>query len=174
MKTTIKPTGTERFLEEKDIIVSKTDLTGKITYANKTFFDISGYTEKNILGAQHNLIRHPDMPRAIFQLLWTRLKAKQEIFAYVANLCKEGEHYWVLAHVSPSVSEDGKVLGYHSNRRSINPVLIRDIIQPLYARLRKIETDATSPKQGLDTSMTALQSFIEGKGGNYDRWLFSL
>jgi PAS domain S-box-containing protein len=174
MKRNIKPTGVERILGTKEIIVSKTDPTGKITYANKQFLEISGYTEAEVLGVQHNVIRHPDMPRAIFQFLWDRLKAGKEVFAFVLNLCKEGDHYWVLAHVTPSVGEDGQVFGYHSNRRSINPELIKSTIAPVYAQLCKIEADASSPKQGLADSMAALENFIEEKGGNYDRWLFSL
>lgn len=174
MKQMIQPTGVERILGEKEIIVSKTDPTGKITYANKQFLEISGYTESEVLGVQHNVIRHPDMPRAIFQFLWDRLKAGQEVFAFVINLCKEGDHYWVLAHVTPSVGEDSQVFGYHSNRRSIDLTLIKSTIAPLYAKLCKIEAEATSPKQGLSDSMAALENFIEEKGGNYDRWLFSL
>ncbi|MEH6475604.1 MAG: PAS domain-containing protein [Sneathiella sp.] len=174
MKSIIPPTGTERILGEKEIIVSKTDTTGKLTYANKKFLEISGYTENEVLGVQHNVIRHPDMPRIIFKFLWERLVAREEVFAYVLNLCKEGDHYWVLAHVTPSLGEDGTILGYHSNRRASDPSLVNNTIVPLYKKLRDIEQKATSPKQGLESSQSALTDIIDKQGGNYDRWLFSL
>ncbi|MEH6494475.1 MAG: PAS domain-containing protein [Pseudomonas marincola] len=174
MKPIIPPTGTERTLGEKEIIVSKTDTTGKLTYANKKFLEISGYTENEVLGVQHNVIRHPDMPRIIFKFLWERLVAREEVFAYVLNLCKEGDHYWVLAHVTPSLGEDGTILGYHSNRRASDPSLVNNTIVPLYKKLRDIEQKATSPKQGLESSQSALTDIIDKQGGNYDRWLFSL
>ncbi len=70
MRPTISPTGTERVLGEKEIIVTKTDLAGKITYANKKFLDVAGFREDEVMGLQHNIVRHPDMPRAIFLFLW--------------------------------------------------------------------------------------------------------
>lgn len=84
----VQPTGIERSFDPDKIIVSKTDTKGKITYANSVFLDIAGYTENEIMGAPHNLVRHPDMPRCIFGFLWTNLQAGKEVFAYVLNLCK--------------------------------------------------------------------------------------
>jgi PAS domain S-box-containing protein len=88
-----------------------------ITYANETFLKIAGYTEDEILGQPHNIIRHPDMPRCVFKLLWDTLEMKHEIFAYVKNMAKNGDFYWVFAHVTPTFNEHGTVIGYHSNRR---------------------------------------------------------
>ena len=87
-------TGHEVFFDDDEIIVSKTDLTGKITYANDMFLRIAGYKEVEVLGQPHSLIRHPDMPRSIFKLLWDTISAGGEIFAYVMNRCKNGDHYW--------------------------------------------------------------------------------
>lgn len=98
---TIEPTGREQTLETDEIIVSKTDLKGVITYANDVFLRVAGWTEDDIVGEAHNCIRHPDMPRCVFQLLWDTLATGEEIFAYVLNLTKRGDHYWVLAHVTP-------------------------------------------------------------------------
>jgi PAS domain S-box-containing protein len=106
-------TGVERFFD--DIIVSKTDLEGKITYANRTFMEIAGFPDdKACIGQPHNVIRHPDMPRAVFLLLWKTLQSDQEIFAYVINRALNGDHYWVLAHVTPSHDMNNNVIGYHS------------------------------------------------------------
>lgn len=79
----ITPTGKERFFNENELIVSKTDTGGRITYANDVFLRVAGLTENDALGAPHSLIRHPDMPRAVFKLLWDTIASGQEIFAYV-------------------------------------------------------------------------------------------
>jgi len=132
------PTQVERTFGEDEIIVSKTDTRGRITYANDVFCRVSLYSEDELLGQPHSLIRHPDMPRAVFQLLWDAIQAGREIFAYVVNLAADGAHYWVLAHVTPSFDPAGRVVGYHSNRRSPH----RDAVtaaSELYARLRAEE-----------------------------------
>ena len=97
-------TGVERTFGEDEIIVSKTDLTGRITYANDVFLRISGYAEAEVLGQPHSIIRHPGTPRAVFSLLWRTIESGREIFAYVVNRAKNGDHYWVLAHVTPTFS----------------------------------------------------------------------
>ena len=80
-------------MREGELIVSKTDLKGRITYGNRAFNHYSGFTERELIGKQHNIVRHPDMPRAVFQLLWDRLKAGQEVFAFVKNIAKSGSFY---------------------------------------------------------------------------------
>ena len=99
-------TGTERFFDDDKIIVSKTDLKGKLAYCNKLFLDIAGYTEKECLGQPHSMIRHPDMPRCVFALMWDAIQSGNEIFAYVINRAKNGDHYWVNAHVTPEPRPD--------------------------------------------------------------------
>lgn len=167
------PTGKERFFPEKDIIVSKTDTRGIITYANKVFIDIADYTLADLMAKPHNLIRHPDMPRCVFKLLWDRIAAGQEIFAYVVNMAKNGDHYWVLAHVTPSRDDSGKITGYHSNRR----VPRRDAvtaIQGIYAQLLAKEKEIASPKDALAASERMLQEMLAQKGVDYDRFIHAL
>ena len=117
LRRPVRPTGVERTFGQDEIIVSKTDLKGRITYANRVFLQVAGYTEREVLGAPHSLIRHPDMPRSVFQLLWDTIQGGREVFAYVVNLAKNGDHYWVLAHVTPTFDDAGKIVGYHSMRR---------------------------------------------------------
>lgn len=112
MKGIIVPTGREVFLHNKDYIVSKTDTKGRIVYVNREFMRISGFSESELLGRQHNIIRHPGMPRGIFKLLWDVIAAGSECFAYVKNLCKNGDHYWVLANVSPDFDKQGEIIGF--------------------------------------------------------------
>ena len=108
-ETLIHPTGRERTWGDEEIIVSKTDLKGIITYANRTFLKVAGYTEEEVLGKPHSIIRHPDMPRCVFKLLWDTIESGEEIFAYVKNLAKNGDHYWVFAHVTPTFDEQGRI-----------------------------------------------------------------
>lgn len=120
-RSTPSLTGVARTFGDDELIVSKTDARGVITYANDVFLRISGYPEDEVIGAPHNLVRHPDSPRGLFKLLWDQIGAGKEVFAYINNMAKNGDHYWVLAHVSPSFDPRGKLIGYHSNRRSPCP-----------------------------------------------------
>lgn len=165
-------TGVERRLEGDDIIVSKTDPQGKITYVNRVFIDISDYDEEEMLGAPHSVIRHPHMPRVIFKLLWEKLESGNEIFAYVMNRCKNGDHYWVIAHVTPSYGLDGKLVGYHSNRRAPKPEAIKTIT-PLYERLYKIEQEH-GRKGGLEKSYAALLKMLKDKETTYEKFVLSI
>jgi PAS domain S-box-containing protein len=124
-KYDFKPTGKERTFGEDEVIVSKTDIKGKILYGNEVFLKISGYPESEIVGAPHSILRHPHMPRCVFKLLWNKIEAGDEIFAYVMNMANGGDHYWVFAHVTPSFDAEGKIVGYHSNRRKPSPSQIQ-------------------------------------------------
>jgi PAS domain S-box-containing protein len=169
----IVPTGRERVFDEGEIIVSKTDLKGRITYANRIFCRIGEYTEDELIGQPHSILRHPDMPRCIFQLLWQRIGAGAEIFAFVKNLAKSGDHYWVLAHVTPSFDAAGRIDGYHSNRRLPDRSAIA-AIEPLYAQLLEIERRAPDRKQGMAAAAAALADLLQARGLDYDRFVFSL
>jgi PAS domain S-box-containing protein len=166
-------TGLERMLAPDDIIVSKTDPKGHLTYVNDTFINISGYGDAELIGMPHNVIRHPDMPRAIFRLLWDSLKARQELFAYVVNLSADGSHYWVLAHVTPSFDESGTVIGYHSNRRSPSRAALREII-PLYARLLREESTHQNARAATDASSALLEEILAERGQTYDEFVWDL
>ncbi len=113
-------TGRERFFDQDEIIVSKTDLKGHIQYANRVFMRVGAFEDREVMGAPHSILRHPDMPRCVFKLLWDRIQEGHELFAYVLNRANNGDHYWVLAHVTPSFDGSGNLNGYHSNRRVPN------------------------------------------------------
>lgn len=167
-------TGKERTFSKDDIIVSKTDLKGRITYANRIFIDLSGYTEPELIGTAHSILRHPDMPRCVFKLLWDTLGAKKEIFAYVINRCKNGDHYWVFAHVTPSFNSKGEVVGYHSNRRVPNMKIVTEVIKPLYAALLAEEARHNNAKEGMLAGFNMLVKILKDKGIGYDEFIFSL
>jgi PAS domain S-box-containing protein len=170
----ICPTGKEVSFDERDIIVSKTDLKGRITYANRTFMDIAEYSEKELLGQPHSIIRHPDMPRAVFKLLWDTLAEKEEVFAYVVNLAKNGNHYWVLAHVTPSINTNGDVVGYHSSRRVPDHSIITNTIIPLYKDLLTIEKSTVNKKEGMNKAFEQLTNTLKEKKVSYNELILSL
>jgi len=167
-------TGVERTFDRDDIIVSKTDTVGKMTYGNRTFFHMAGFTEKECLGVQHNLIRHPHMPRCVFDFLWKKLQAGDEVFAYVVNRSKNGDHYWVFAHVTPSVDLSGKTVGYHSTRRVPNRQVVDDHIVPLYKTLLQVEQSASSPSHGLAAGNEAVARLLTEHKVGFNELMFSL
>lgn len=169
----IHPTGLEVSFPDNEIIVSKTDTKGIITYANQLFIDVSGYSENELLGAPHNLIRHPDMPRCVFKLLWDTLSQRREIFAYVVNLCKNGNHYWVLAHVTPSFGPTGDIVGYHSSRRVPDRKAVSKVI-PIYRQLKEVEDSYSDWRCGIQAASEILVLQLEELGLGYDEFVFSL
>ncbi|MBK7413982.1 MAG: PAS domain-containing protein [Dechloromonas sp.] len=116
MRNNLPVTNVEVQLDEHTLIVSKTDLKGQITYINKDFIDISGFTELELIGQPHNLVRHPDMPVEAFADMWHDLKDGRPWTGLVKNRCKNGDYYWVLATATP-MRENGQVVGYMSVRR---------------------------------------------------------
>jgi PAS domain S-box-containing protein len=171
--TRVRPTGIQRTFGDDEIIVTKTDLRGILTYANDVFLRVSALTEAEAIGRPHYLIRHPDMPRAVFKLLWDTLKEGRELFAYIVNLAADGAHYWVLAHVTPSFDAGGRVVGYHSNRRRPEPAAVA-AAERLYARLRAEELRQDSSPAGLDASWRMLQQTLAERGQTYEEFVWAL
>jgi PAS domain S-box-containing protein len=172
-RSSLHLSGTERHFEPHEVIVSKTDLKGRITYANSVFKRISGYTEAELMGAPHSILRHPHMPRCVFKLLWDTIEAGKEIFAYVINRNKAGDHYWVFAHVTPSFDKSGAIIGYHSNRRVPRPEAVQQVI-PLYKALLDIEESHQDRKAGMAASLDTVVSLLRDKGIGYDEFVFTL
>lgn len=164
--------GNCREMKEDEIIVSKTNLKGHVTYANDVFLHIADYEANEVFGKPHSIVRNEPMPRAIFKLLWDTISAGKEIFAYVVNRTKFGDHYWVFAHVTPSF-KNGEIVGYHSNRRKPDARAIEKIA-PLYADLLAEEAAHKNAKDGLKASFALLQQKLEETGMDYDRFVLSL
>lgn len=173
MQPRVTPTGVERKLGADEIVVSKTDLRGRITYANSVFLRMCACSEREVLGRPHNLIRHPAMPRALFRLLWDTIKAGDEIFAYVLNLASTGDHYWVFAHVTPSYDHSGRLIGYHSNRRSPAPDAVRTIAGVYDALLRE-EARHDHPPTAMTAGRALLDATLDQAGVSYEEFVWSL
>lgn len=166
------PTGVERFMGHDEVIVSKTDTCGVITYANAVFCRIADFTVQELIGAPHNIIRHPDMPRCVFKFLWDRISTGHEVFAYVKNMARNGDHYWVLAHVTPTYGSKNQIISYHSNRRCPSQSAVKQI-EPVYAQLREIERKLPA-REGLEQSLSAFSQILDSAGVTYDEFIFSV
>jgi PAS domain S-box-containing protein len=158
----------ERTFSKDIILVSKTDLQGKITYVNREFIDVCGYSEKELIHKPHNIVRHPNVPRIVFKLLWDTIKTGSEINAYVKNRCKNGDYYWVFANVAPSVDSNSKIVGYHSTRHSVSREALA-IVEPLYKKLLSLERSS-----GMDDALKALTKILNEKGVSYEEFVFSI
>lgn len=175
-KTSLRPaapTGKEQTFGKDEIIVSKTDTKGIITYANDVFVRVAGYSEEELVGRPHNLIRHPAMPRCIFRFLWDTLKDGREIFAYVVNLARDGSHYWVFAHVTPSFDTSDNIIGYHSNRRLPRRDALEKII-PIYEALLSEEKKHPLPEDAIRAGMALLHNTLSKAGVTYEEFIFTL
>lgn len=162
------PNANELTFEDNEFIVSKTDMKGKITYGNELFIRISGYDENELLGAPHNILRHPDMPKTVFWKLWDAIQKGHEVFAYVKNLTKNGSFYWVYAQVTPSFDKANQIIGYHSVRRKPGREQIQKV-DAIYRQLLDAEKSG-----GLSAGQERLNKMLEKEGKAYDEFIFTL
>jgi PAS domain S-box-containing protein len=172
MKSKVQPGTREKLMREEDFIVSKTDLKGRITYGNRIFIEFSGYSERELLGSQHNIIRHPDMPRGVFKFLWDTLAAEKECFAYAKNMAKDGSFYWVFANVTPSYDPAGRVDGYFSVRRQPQRAAV-DAVSDLYRSMLAEEHQA-GPRDATAASLAWLGGVLAQKAMSYEEFILSL
>ena len=172
MKNNIQPTSIEKVMRADDFIVSKTDLKGRVTYGNRVFIEYSGYSENELLGTQHNIIRHPDMPRGVFKFLWDNIAAGKEVFAYVKNMARDGSFYWVFANVTPDYDAKGNIIGYLSVRRQPKRSGV-DACSGLYRAMLDAETKV-GPRDACDASLALLGSVLKEKGLSYDELVLAI
>ena len=153
-------------LDKHKYIMSRTDAQGNIEFGNDYFYEISGYTANELMGRSHNIIRHPDMPKVIFKLMWDRLKQGKNIFAVVKNLAKDGRYYWVTTKFEIKKHPvDNSVVGFMAFRQAASPAVIEEI-NKLYAELREIEKSG-----GLEASEKYLIGFLDSKRMTYDEYI---
>lgn len=171
LKTT--PRNHELAMRDEDFIVSKTDTVGRITYCNPVFIEFSGYTEQELLGQQHNIVRHPDMPRAVFALLWQTIKSGEEFIGYVKNMSKDGSYYWVFATVTPSFKTNSRdIIGYFSVRRKPDKTKLQ-IIEPLYRDMLAAEHGA-GRGLAIEAGGAVLQNILQDSGKDYREFVLSI
>lgn len=156
----ITPTDVEHPVSKVDIIVSKGNEAGDIIYANPIFFKLAGYSQGEMLDKPHSMVRHPDMPKIIFNLFWKHLKAGTDVKAFVKNMAKDGGFYWVFAHVRVATNPDGSFRNYVSTRKGMSESA-RTVIEPLYKELIEAEQSG-----GMDASLPILENFLQNNGGS--------
>lgn len=145
----------EKEVRNIDLIVSKADKEGNITYVNPIFLKISGYTQGELYDKPHSILRHPDMPKVIFKYLWTNINMGNDVVAYVKNLCKDGSFYWVIATVKMAKNPDGSFRNFMSTRKCITQSA-KTVISELYAKLLEVEKN-----DSVEASEVLLNSFQE-------------
>ncbi len=150
-------------LDPKRYIVSETDAKGKITYCNDYFIEVCGYSKEELIGKPHNIVRHPDMPKIVFKLLWETIKQGKNINAVVKNCSKDGRYYWIFTEFEIRRDTDThEIIGYHAARKSISKHVI-EVIAQLYSELLEIEkTD------GIEASEKYLIAFLKDKGDDIE------
>ena len=162
------PTNKEIKLGSKDMLVSKTDQRGVITYGNNKFVEVTGYKENELIGSPHNILRNPDMPKAIFYLMWESIKSGKNIMAVVKNLAKNGDHYWVTTDFDIQRDREGKIRNYIAYRHAAPKNVVKEI-EPLYKKMLEIEKE-----HGMDASIEYLEGFLEEKGMSYNQYIEDL
>jgi len=157
------PIDEEIKLNPKRYIVSETDAKGKITYCNDYFMEVSGYNEEELIGKAHNIVRHPDMPKVVFKLLWETISAGKNINALIKNLAKDGRYYWIFTEFEiRKNTATGEIIGYHAARKSISKHVI-EVIADLYAELLEIEKI-----DSIEVAQTYLVNFLKEKGDDIE------
>ncbi|WP_244788517.1 methyl-accepting chemotaxis protein [Cupriavidus pauculus] len=147
----------EHMLSPNDYLISRTDLKGRITFANRAFIEISGFSAQELLGAPHNLVRHPDMPPEAFADLWTSIQAGKSWVGIVKNRRKDGDHYWVQATVTPT-RVDGRIVGFTSVRSMATREQI-EAAQAAYQRFQENRAAGLAIREGA-VVRTGIAGFI--------------
>ncbi len=163
------PIDIEVIWDKSQTIVSKSDLFGTIDYANQAFANVSGYEEYELVGKPHSVIRHPDMPKIIYKILWDNLKIEKKFQIFLKNLAKSGQYYWVLSDFEYNKDSDGNVIEYVSRRSAVPTNVLENDIVPLYKKLFQIEQAS-----GIKYSEKYLMGYLEEKGMNLEDYIFSL
>ena len=166
-----RPVASERELawDKKKTLLSKTDAKGTILYANEAFMEVSGYDENELIGQPHNIIRHPDMPKVIFKLMWEDIRKGNTFHGIVKNLAKNGRYYWVITEFKTQLDANNEPIGYFGTRKSVSEDVVVRYIEPLYKKLLKIEETS-----GMEASESFLLGFLEERYKNYVEYVDNL
>lgn len=144
-KFKLKPLDIEVDVDSKREILSETDVQGNIIYANDYFVELSGYSEAELVGSPHNILRHPNMPETVFKLLWDALNAGKKYKAIVKNRRKDGKYYWVYSEYEPLFDTQKKIRGFRSRRWPVSKKVLVDV-EALYRKLLDLE-ETKSPAE---------------------------
>ena len=163
------PIDEEVIWDKRSTLMSRTNKHGHIMASNEAFQEVSGYTEAELYNQPHSLIRHPDMPKVVFKILWENLKGRQNFHAIIKNLSKSGKYYWVITNFEIIRNEKDEITAFVSYRKALPKSLINEHIAPLYERLLKIEK-----ANGMEVSERYFKGFLEDRKTNYEKFIRTL
>ena len=156
------PVNKEVAWDKTKTIMSKTDAKGVIEYVNQVFMDVCGYNEAELIGKPHNVIRHPDMPKTIFKILWDNIQKGINFHAIVKNLAKSGEYDWVITDFDIIRDPSGQIINYMGRRTSVPEQTIEKHIAPLYQKILQVEQAG-----GIEAGEQYFQQFLKDQGKDY-------
>jgi len=163
------PTGIENKLPADKLILSKTDPKGGIVSVSQTFVEITGYKEGELLSVPHSLLRHPDMPKTVFKLIWERLSRGQPVKAIIKNITKCGNHFWAMTSIEVKKDKDsGEVRNFIAYRSPISKE-VQKTISTLYTQLKEVEES-----HGEEAAINFLQGYMDERKIGYDEFMNKL
>ena len=162
--TVERPTPIDREVvwNKSQVVISETDVYGRITNVNDVFCNVCGYSPDEMIGQPHSIIRHPDMPKLIFKLLWDNLKAGNNFIGVIKNLAKSGEYYWVIPDFEMRRDAMGNITHYLARRKSVPKAVIENYVAPLYETLLKLEKVG-----GMELSTRFFKNYLAKQGKDY-------
>ena len=162
--TVERPTPIDREVgwNKSQVVISETDVYGRITNVNDVFCNVCGYSPDEMIGQPHSIIRHPDMPKLIFKLLWDNLKAGNNFIGVIKNLAKSGEYYWVITDFEMRRDATGNITHYIARRKSVPKAVIENYVAPLYETLLKLEKVG-----GMELSARFFKNYLAKQGKDY-------
>ena len=158
----------EIIINKNDVLVTRTNHSGIINYANDSFLRVTGFTEDEVIGQPHNIVRHPDMPKVIFYFMWKNIKKRKNVIAIVKNYTKNKDYYWVATDFKHEEDFSGAIKNYVAFRRPINQDNIK-IIETLYSNLLEIEKTT-----GIDASIKYFNRYLKEKGMEYNDFILDI
>ncbi len=150
-------------------LLTKTNVKGDIEYINENFLDVSGYDDYELIGKPHKIVRHPDMPKIIFKMLWDKLKMGENLHIVIKSLSKIGRYYWVVTNYKTTRDLNGEIIAYTSTQVAVSDNIIIKYIDPLYKKLLQIEQIG-----GVEASEKYLIGFLEDRNKTYDQYIEDL
>ncbi|ATA73687.1 MULTISPECIES: PAS domain-containing protein [Capnocytophaga] len=156
------PIDKEVVWDKSKVIISETDVYGRITNVNDIFCTVAGYTPAEMIGQPHSIIRHPDMPKVTFKMLWDNLKMGNNFAGVVKNLAKSGEYYWVITDFEMRRDALGNITHYIARRKSVPKGVIDNYVAPLYETMVKLEKIG-----GMDLSARFFKNYLDKQGKDY-------
>ena len=147
---------------KSQVVISETDVYGRITNVNDVFCNVCGYSPEEMIGQPHSIIRHPDMPKLVFKLLWDNLKVGNNFIGVIKNLAKSGEYYWVITDFEMRRDATGNITHYIARRKSVPKAVIENYVAPLYETLLKFEKVG-----GMELSTRFFKNYLAKQGKDY-------